>query len=122
MHQELRIPKSFQGFLDSQTFTATINNDSINKGKILVDPYSFPDKTVIHIILNKNDIEDFMKHTPPQTNEISFTISPNGTSAIPNSASVPEFSSVGAVIMIGVICMIISTMFFQSKTGRNSKL
>ena len=107
-----------------------VNNDSIKEGKLVVDPYSFQDKTVIHIILNKNDIEDFMKHASLQANEMSFMISPGGlaggtfvmSSPVANNASVPEFSSsVGAVAVIDIICVIlVYRMFIQAKT-ENSK-
>ncbi|HEV2193738.1 MAG TPA: hypothetical protein VGR54_08995 [Nitrosopumilaceae archaeon] len=122
VHQELRIPKLFKEYSGSQTFTGTVNNDSIKEGKVIVDPYSFQDKTVIHLILNKNDIEDFMKHTPLQANEMNFTISPSGSVVIPstiaNNASVPEFgSSVGAAAVIGIICVIVTCrILFQVKT------
>ena len=130
VHQEIHIPKSFQKFLDSQNYIATLNNNSVKEGKVIVDPYSFSDKTVMHLILNKNDIEDSMKYSFPQTNEMNFTISPgspsNSLTMVPstvnNHASVPEFSSsLGAATVIGIVSVIaISRLFFQINTKRNS--
>ena len=95
VHEELRIPKTFKAILNSTTFAATVNNEVINEGRVLVDPYSFQDNIVVHIILNKNDIVDFAKHLSLQTNTMNFTITPSIESVQTSTSILSDVGNLG---------------------------
>ena len=87
VHEELRVPKSFKEFGATPTFTGTVNGNPISGAKIIADPYSFSDILVLHVLLNKNEINDIAKVTPLKVNTMNFTVIPS-TPNIATSATI----------------------------------
>jgi hypothetical protein len=56
VHEEMRLPKSWKGFGDLTQFNATVNGQRLSGGSLAIDPFSFPNDTVVHYLVNKNDI------------------------------------------------------------------
>ena len=56
VHEEMRLPKSWKGFGDSTRFNATVNDMPLSGRSLAIDPFSFPNDTVVHYLVNKNDI------------------------------------------------------------------
>jgi hypothetical protein len=56
VHEEMRLPKSWKGFGDSIQFNATVNGQPLSSRSLAIDPFSFPDDTIVHYLVNKNDI------------------------------------------------------------------
>ena len=56
VHEEMRIPKSWKGFGDLTQFNATVNGQRLSGRSLAIDPFSFPNDTIVHYLVNKNDI------------------------------------------------------------------
>ena len=56
VHEEMRLPKSWKGFGDLTRFNATVNGQRLSGRSLAIDPFSFPNDTVVHYLVNKNDI------------------------------------------------------------------
>jgi len=121
VHEELRIPKSFKEFASASTFTASVNGNPIMKGKVVADPYSINDMEIVHILINKNDIENLTKAIPLQVSTMNFTVAAKGNLVIPsitNEATVPEFGSLAEIVIIITLSavIVISKKFFSKFT------
>ena len=56
VHEEMRLPKSWKGFGDLTQFNATVNGQPLSGRSLAMDPFSFPNDTIVHYLVNKNDI------------------------------------------------------------------
>jgi len=56
VHEEMRLPKSWKGFGDLTQFNATVNGQPLSGRSLAIDPFSFPNDTVVHFLVNMNDI------------------------------------------------------------------
>jgi hypothetical protein len=56
VHEEMRLPKSWKGFGDLTQFNATVNGQRLSGRSLAIDPFSFPNDTIVHYLVNKNDI------------------------------------------------------------------
>ena len=56
VHEEMRLPKSWKGFGDLTQFNATVNGQPLSGRSLAIDPFSFPNDTIVHYLVNKNDI------------------------------------------------------------------
>jgi hypothetical protein len=56
VHEEMRLPKAWKGFGDLTQFNATVNGEQLSGRSLAIDPFSFPNDTVVHFLVNKNDI------------------------------------------------------------------
>lgn len=56
VHEEMRLPKAWKGFGDLTQFNATVNGMPLSGRSLAIDPFSFPNDTVVHYLVNKNDI------------------------------------------------------------------
>ena len=80
VHEEIRLPKSWQGFGNSVHFNATVNGQPLPANSIAIDPFSISNATVVHYLANKNDIiklaqeEDSLNKT--SAGQMIFTLSP----------------------------------------------
>ena len=119
VHEELRIPKSFKEFTNSSAFAASVNGYPIMNSKVVSDPYSIDNMEIIHILINKDNIENFTKHTQLQVNTMNFTVEPARDipvmpSATRSGTTVPEFGSLAGMIMaISVIGVTILSRRFR---------
>jgi hypothetical protein len=56
VHEEFRLPKSWKGFGNLNTYNATVNGQPLSGRSLAIDPFSFPNDTVAHYLVNKDDI------------------------------------------------------------------
>ena len=56
VHEEILIPKDFEQFIGPGNFQASVNDVPIEGRALLVDPYSFEDKLVIHYLIPSNQL------------------------------------------------------------------
>jgi len=56
VHEEFRVPKSFNAFSNSTLFNATVNGQPVVGRSLAIDPFTYDKALVIHFLLNKNDI------------------------------------------------------------------
>src|SRR5262249_39421254 len=75
VHEELRMPKSMPGFGSTNSFTATVNGQTLPSKLLLVDPYSYPNAVVVHYLLGKTDVANIADKLTGQK-EMNFTLAP----------------------------------------------
>jgi uncharacterized protein YlzI (FlbEa/FlbD family) len=80
VHEEIRLPKSWHGVDDWNHFNATLNGQPLALNSLAIDPFSVPNETVVHYLVNKNEImklaqEESVKNKA-NTGQMIFTLSP----------------------------------------------
>ncbi|MGH9975791.1 MAG: hypothetical protein ACRD8Z_08145, partial [Nitrososphaeraceae archaeon] len=53
VHEEIKLPKDLFG---SNTFNATVNGHPISGRDLAVDPFTSPNSTIVHYLVDKNDL------------------------------------------------------------------
>jgi hypothetical protein len=91
VHQELRIPKSFKEFANTPTFTTSVNGNPITGKMTVVDPYSMNQTVIVHLLINKIDIENIAKTTPLRVNTMNFTLGPADANVRTSSNMLTDF-------------------------------
>jgi hypothetical protein len=56
VHEEMRLPKAWKGFGNLNQFNATVNGMPLSGRSLAIDPFSFPNDTIVHYLVNKNDV------------------------------------------------------------------
>jgi hypothetical protein len=92
VHEELRIPDTFKEFVDTPTFSATVNGNPMNPDKIVLDTYSIPNTTIVHLFVNMQDMQKLSSTVGPDTSTMDFVVSPSHTNA---STSTDIFTDFG---------------------------
>jgi len=65
--------------VNTPTYSATINGKPPAPEKIFQDPYGLQNTTIIHIIINKGDIERIAKTIDPNAGTMDFSLAPSKT-------------------------------------------
>ena len=52
VHQEMKLPKSWKGFGDLSQFNARVNGQLLSGRSLAIDPFSFPDDTIVNYLVN----------------------------------------------------------------------
>lgn len=81
VHEEVRVPKSFAGIGDASAFDAKVNGKPIVGRMLAIDPFTDQDNLILHFLINKNDILDMAKNSPPSDGKMTFAFSPAGAGA-----------------------------------------
>ncbi len=104
VHEEMRLPKSWKGFGDLTQFNATVNGQPLSGRSLAIDPFSFPNDTVVHFLVNKNDIINLAQEVNSNpsngaaagitktntTGLMKFALSPlNATTQVATSSDIP---------------------------------
>ena len=98
VHEEMRLPKSWKGFGDLNQFNATVNGQQLSGRSLAIDPFSFPNDTIVHFLVNKNDIIKIAdafnaNHTKKSINTtglMDFALTPfTGITQISTSSDIP---------------------------------
>jgi hypothetical protein len=90
VHEEMRLPKSWKGFGDSIQFNATVNGQPLSSGSLAIDPFSFPNDTIVHYLVNKDDIIKIAKvFNTNYTKNTSADGASTNTTALMNFALTP---------------------------------
>jgi hypothetical protein len=80
VHEEIRLPKSWQGIGNSIHFNATVNGRPLAANSLAIDPFSVPNETVVHYLVNKNEImklaQEEISKNKANIGEMIFTLSP----------------------------------------------
>jgi hypothetical protein len=86
IHEELRVPKSLSAFSDTPTYAASAEGFGLTGRRIIVDPYTIGDYTIVHLFLNKPDLINMANSVPPGEKNIEFKVAPE-TPNVQTSAS-----------------------------------
>ena len=107
VHEEMRLPKSWKGFGDLTQFNATVNGQPLSGHSLAIDPFSFPNYTIVHFFVSKNDIVKLAQEVYSNYNNnnnnaaarisktnttglMKFALSPfNATTSISTSSDIP---------------------------------
>jgi hypothetical protein len=57
VHEEIRVPKSFSPYAEGKQFKGYVNGVEVDNRVLLLDPYSYEDKNVIHFLVTGNELE-----------------------------------------------------------------
>lgn len=79
VHEEFRVPKSFNEFSNSSAFNATVNGQPVVGRSLAIDPFSFDKALVLHFLLNKNDLIKLAENNQVvgnSNNSAHFTLRP----------------------------------------------
>ena len=77
VHEEFRVPKSFNAFSNSTLFNATVNGQPVVGRSLAIDPFTYDKALVIHFLLNKNDIIKLAENNQvvaDSNNSMKFTL------------------------------------------------
>ena len=72
VHEELRLPKSWKGFVGSGfagSFNATVNGIPITGRSLAIDPFSYPNALVLHYLINKDELIKIAEARQQQTKQ-----------------------------------------------------
>jgi hypothetical protein len=76
VHQEIVLPKSFNGVGDVTAFDAWVNDLPVSSRILSVDPFSSEDNLTLHFLLNRNDIISIAQQLPETASTMEFKFSP----------------------------------------------
>ena len=76
VHQEVRIPNSFKDFTGTTDFDGKVNGIPALGRKLILDPYSIENTTILHFLINKQDIIEIAKTVSPDSKTMDFTLAP----------------------------------------------
>src|SRR2546425_1315789 len=93
VHEEIRVPNSFKEFVNTPTFSATVNGNPLAPAKIFQDAYSLQNTTIIHILINKGDIERIAKTIDPNAGTMDFSLSPSKTNMTTATGMFTDFGA-----------------------------
>ncbi|HYV52871.1 MAG TPA: hypothetical protein VE971_06205 [Candidatus Eisenbacteria bacterium] len=136
VHEEMRLPKSWNDFGDSTRFNATVNGQPLSGSSLAIDPFSFPNAMVVHYLVSKNEIIKILEEVDHNTGSPSntaagsikktnatglmkFTLSP--LSATTQSVTVPEFPWFLSVSLIIILTVGMTLLMWVRKTMRSKK-
>ncbi|MFB5599499.1 MAG: peptidase [Nitrososphaeraceae archaeon] len=78
VHEEVKIPKSFTGFGDSNSFNATVNLSPVTGRSLAIDPFTEENNLILHYLLNKADLIRLAEDPQNQGVEtMNFSLSPS---------------------------------------------
>jgi hypothetical protein len=69
VHQEIKIPRSFFNDGRFYGYNATVNNLSLGGRSVAVDPFSSKNYTTVHLLVNKQEILEFVKRHEIDTSD-----------------------------------------------------
>jgi hypothetical protein len=79
VHEEVRMPRSFEGLGDSILYLGTVNGNLVQPWSLVVDPYTSETEMIVHFLISKKDIvklaEEYQKHNSNQLGVMNFTLS-----------------------------------------------
>lgn len=93
VHEEIKLPNTFLKAINASsspaTFTAVVNSQPLAGRALAIDPFSSPNATVVHYLINKNQILEMAANSTNNrangtTNDTSTSNSTVGSSSQPN--------------------------------------
>ena len=107
VHEEIRIPKAFTKFSETNAFNALVNGNPLVGRSIALDPFTEENNFIIHLLLNKADVIKIAEkinnntntntNTNSITNEMTFSLSPAEQQTVETT---PEIvSDIGGILV-----------------------
>ncbi|MBM2852588.1 MAG: peptidase [Candidatus Nitrosotenuis sp.] len=81
VHEEVRVPKAFKEFTDTTAYDGKVNGLPAIGRMLILDPYSIEGTSILHFLVNKDDILKIAKTIPVGTKTMDFTVAPASTVA-----------------------------------------
>jgi hypothetical protein len=91
VHEEVRIPNLFKEFASTPTFSAIVNGNPLTPDKIIQDPYSLPDTTIVHLFINKADMQRIAVRLDPNTSTMDFSLRPTQANVTTSTGIFTDF-------------------------------
>lgn len=76
VHEEIQIPKSFEGVGDAVTFDATVNGQPLSARMLSVDPFSSQEDLTLHFLINRNDMLSIAQEVSSNADTMDFAFAP----------------------------------------------
>jgi hypothetical protein len=76
VHQEVRVPKTFKEFTDTTAYDGKVNNIPAVGRMLILDPYSIEGTSILHFLINKDDILNIAKTVSADAKTMDFTVAP----------------------------------------------
>ena len=97
VHQEVRVPKAFKEFTDTTAYDGKVSGLPAVGRMLILDPYSIEGTSILHFLINKDDILKIAKTIPAGTKTMDFTVAP--ASAVAKNTFDVKFDS-GAIAKV----------------------
>ena len=81
VHQEVRVPKAFKEFTDTTAYDGKVNGMPAVGRMLILDPYSIEGTSILHFLVNKEDILKIAKTIPSSSKSMDFVVSPTSSMA-----------------------------------------
>jgi hypothetical protein len=91
VHQELRVPKSFEKFSNSPSFDASVNGVPVPEREVIADPYSIGSYMTLHVLLNKGDLANLASTASAENGTMDFAISPSSANTTTSTSMLTDF-------------------------------
>ena len=75
VHEEIKVPKFLEEFSSGAALNATVNGMPLVGRSLVVDPFNTGNATVVHYLINKNQILELAKFVEPRMDIMSFSLS-----------------------------------------------
>jgi hypothetical protein len=95
VHEEFHIPKSFKEFTNTPTYFASVNGNPITGRRVIADPYTPGDSMIVHLLINKIDIQNMEASVPSGTNTMDFTLAPAAANITTSSSVLTDVGAWG---------------------------
>ncbi len=79
VHQEVRVPKTFKEFTDTTAYDGKVSGLPAVGRMLILDPYSIEGTSILHFLINKDDILKIAKTIPTGTKTMDFIVAPTST-------------------------------------------
>ena len=90
VHQELRIPKSFDPYNQNANFKGYVNGVEVSDRVLILDPYTFEDENTLHFLVTGTELDRINEQLGPSnydSQEMLFKLVPQGQ-VVKNSAKI----------------------------------
>jgi hypothetical protein len=91
VHQEVHVPQTFKEFTDTTAYQGTVNGIPTIGRMLILDPYSVEGTSILHFLINKEDILNIAKKIPSSATTMDFVVYP--TTAVPKKSFDVKFST-----------------------------
>jgi len=76
VHQEVRVPMAFKEFTGTTAYDGKVNGMPAIGRMLILDPYSLEGTSILHFLINKQDILDIAKTVPANSKSMDFVVAP----------------------------------------------
>ena len=98
VHEEIIVPKSFEGMGDATSFDASVNGVPLAGRMLTLDPFSSEENLIVHFLINKNDLLNIGQQIEA-SDTMDFVLSPSSNGARQTSDEITTDTG-GVLVMI----------------------